>query len=70
MPGLELVGGIAAVIGILDAAIKIYDSARKDLKLSETFRTVRRRLSIILATIYTCQQYLESKATRPSRARR
>ena len=42
MSGLEVVGGIAAVIGIIDAANKIYYGARKDLKPSETFRTVRR----------------------------
>ena len=59
MSGLEVVGGVAAVIGILDAAVKIYDSARKDLKLSETFQTVRRRLPIILDTLQTCQQHLE-----------
>ena len=59
MSGLEVVGGVATVIGILDAAVKIYDSARKDLKLSETFQTVRRRLPIILDTLQTCQQHLE-----------
>ena len=59
MSGLEVVGGISAVIGIVDASIKIYDSARKDLKLSETFQAVARRLPIILDTLQTCKNHLE-----------
>jgi hypothetical protein len=59
MSGLEVIGGIAAVISIIDASIKIYDSARKDMKLSKTFETVRRRLPIILDTLETCKNDLE-----------
>ena len=59
MSGLEVIGGISAVIGIIDTSIKIYDSARKDLKLSETFKTVGRRLPIILDTLRTCKDHLE-----------
>ena len=59
MSGLEVVGGISAVIGIIDASIKIYKSARKDLKLSEAFEAVGRRLPIILDTLQTCKTHLE-----------
>jgi len=59
MSGLELIGGISAIIGIIDASIRIYDSARKDLKLSETFEAVRRRLPIILDTLQTCKNHLQ-----------
>ena len=59
MSGLEVIGAISAVIGIIDASIKIYNSARKDLKLSETFITVGRRLPIILDTLRTCKNHLE-----------
>lgn len=35
MSGLEVIGGISAVIGVIDASIKIYNGAHKDLKLSQ-----------------------------------
>lgn len=54
-----MIGGICAVIGIIDASIKIYSSARKDLKLSEAFEAVERRLPIILDTLQTCKSHLE-----------
>ena len=59
MSGLEVIGGIAAVIGIIDASIKIYHSAQKDLKFSEAFEAVGRRLPIILDTLQTCKSHLE-----------
>lgn len=59
MSGLELIGGISAIIGIIDASIKIYDRARKDLKLSESFQAVGRRLPIILDTLQTCKNHLQ-----------
>ncbi|KAJ5161709.1 hypothetical protein N7492_007101 [Penicillium capsulatum] len=61
MSGLEVIGGISAVISILDASIKAYDSARNDIKLSETFDIVRRRLPVILDTLKTCKSHMESK---------
>ncbi|KAK7897918.1 hypothetical protein LTR67_004550 [Exophiala xenobiotica] len=60
MSGLEVIGGISAVIGIIEASIKIYDSARKDLKLGETFEAVRCQLPIILDTLQTCKNHLET----------
>ncbi|KAJ5438022.1 uncharacterized protein N7458_009020 [Penicillium daleae] len=59
MSGLEVIGAISAVISIIDASVKVYDSARKDLKLPETFDTVGRRLPIILDTLNTCKSNLE-----------
>jgi hypothetical protein len=32
MSGVEVIGPISAVIGILDASVKIYNSAQKDSK--------------------------------------
>jgi len=37
MSGLDVIGGISAIIRVIDASIKIYGRARKDLKLTETF---------------------------------
>lgn len=48
MSGLEVIGSITAVISIIDASVKIYDSARKDIKLSKILDTVERKLSLIL----------------------
>ena len=59
MSGPEVIGGISAVIGIIDASIKIYNSARKDSKLSETFTTVCRQLPILLDTLWMCKDLLE-----------
>lgn len=59
MSGLEVIGGISAVIGIIDALIEVYSSARKDLKLSETFKAVGHRLPIILDTLQTCKIHLD-----------
>jgi hypothetical protein len=42
----------------IDASVKIYESAQKDLKLSETFNVVGRRLPIILNTLQTCKAHL------------
>jgi hypothetical protein len=60
MSGLEVIGGISGVIGIINASIKISDSARKDLKLGDAFEAVRRRLPIILDTLQACENHLKS----------
>jgi hypothetical protein len=57
MSGVEVIGAISAVIGILDASVKIYNSAQKDLKLSETFEAVGNRLPILLDTLQTCESH-------------
>jgi len=53
-----VIGGISAVISTIDASIKIYDSAQKDLKLSETFKAVGSRLPILLDTLQTRRSHL------------
>lgn len=59
MSGLEVIGAISAVIGILDASIKIYESVKKDAKLNEAFQTVGRRLPVILDTLRACKDHLQ-----------
>jgi N-terminal domain on NACHT_NTPase and P-loop NTPases len=54
-----VIGAISAIIGILDASIKIYDRARKDVKLPEIFQTVGRRLPILLDILCMCKDHLE-----------
>jgi hypothetical protein len=58
----DVIGAISGVIGLIETSIKIYDSAQKDIKLSETFETVRRRLPIIRDILETCKSHIEAKA--------
>ena len=60
MSGLEVIGAISATISIVDASIKIYDSAQKDVKLSDTFHVVGSRLPIIRDTLETCKSHLQA----------
>lgn len=59
MSGLEVIGGISAVIAIIDASVKIWDGVQNDIRLSETFKIVARRLPLILATLQICHDQLE-----------
>lgn len=59
MSGPEVIGAISSVIAIIDASIKVYDSAHKDLKLSETLKIVRSRLPILLDILNTCESQLQ-----------
>ncbi|KAK5947999.1 hypothetical protein OHC33_010983 [Knufia fluminis] len=59
MSGLEVIGGISAVIAIIDSSVQVWKSARKDLKLSETFETVANRLPILRDTLRTCHEHFE-----------
>lgn len=61
MSGLEVLGGLSAVISLLDASIKIYDSAQHDIKLSATFEVVRLRLPVLLHTLEICKKNLGSR---------
>lgn len=56
---VEVVGSISAVIGIIDFSIRCYNDRRKDLKLSETFEVVIKRLPVISDTLRTAQTKLE-----------
>ncbi|OQE94229.1 hypothetical protein PENNAL_c0004G02119, partial [Penicillium nalgiovense] len=67
MAGLKVISGISAIITLLDASIKFYDSTRNDIKLPETFESVRHRLPVILHILQTCQNNLEpGKDSMPS----
>ncbi|KAJ5344404.1 TPR repeat protein [Penicillium brevicompactum] len=67
MSGLEVIGGISAIITLLDTSIKFYDSTRNDVKLPETFESVRNRLPVLLHILQTCQNDLEpGKDSMPS----
>jgi hypothetical protein len=59
MSHLDVISGICAVISILDASIKIYDSAQHDIKLSVTFEVIRNRLPVLLHTLVTCAEHLQ-----------
>ncbi|EFR04926.1 kinesin light chain [Nannizzia gypsea CBS 118893] len=59
MSSIEVIGGISAVIAIVDASIKIYKNAKKDIELSEKFKAVGRQLPIIHDTLQTCKTHLE-----------
>jgi len=59
MSGLEVIGGISAIITLLDTSIKFYDNTRNDIKLPETFESVRNRLPVILRILQTCRNDLE-----------
>jgi cob(I)alamin adenosyltransferase len=61
MSGIEVIGGISAVISIIDAATKIYNKARKDMKLSEAFDAVGDRLPIIVEILQMCKKDLEHR---------
>ncbi|KAJ5547240.1 TPR repeat protein [Penicillium frequentans] len=69
MSEFEIIGSISAIITLLDASINIYDCARSDMKLSQTFEVVRCRLPIILRIFQSCKSYLEQcQASMPSDA--
>lgn len=59
MSGLEVLGGISAVVAIIDGSVKVWDSTRKDIKFSSTFETVAHRLPILRDTLLTCHQHFE-----------
>lgn len=59
MSGLEVLGGISAVIAIIDGSVKVWESARKDLKFSETFETVGNRLPILRDILQTFHEHFE-----------
>lgn len=59
MSGLEVIGGISAVISILDASKRIYDNVQKDINLPKTFEVVGRRLPVIKHTLEICISNLQ-----------
>ena len=59
MSGLKLLGGISAVIAIIDGSVKVWESAHKDLKFSATFKTVGNRLPILRDILQTYHERFE-----------
>ncbi|KAL2870888.1 TPR-like protein [Aspergillus lucknowensis] len=55
---MEVISGISAVIGLLDASIELFKHTQKDLKLSEMIETVGRQLLIIRSTLEACHTHL------------
>lgn len=60
MSGVDVIGGISAVITIIDVSLKIYHDTRKDLKLPQTFEIVVHKLPIIRDTLQKCKSHLVS----------
>ncbi|KAJ5778860.1 hypothetical protein N7457_006580 [Penicillium paradoxum] len=58
----EVLGAISAVVSLIEVSIKIYDGARKDIKLPETFDAVRHQLPVILDILTKCKSHLERRA--------
>lgn len=59
MSGLEVIGGISAVIAIIDGSVKVWNSARKDVKFSKTFVSVADQLPVLQDTLQTYQDRLD-----------
>ncbi|OAG41959.1 hypothetical protein AYO21_03694 [Fonsecaea monophora] len=60
VPGLEVIGAISVIVSIIDASIKVYDGAQKDVKLPDTFHVGGgRRLSFLRDTLETCKSHLQ-----------
>ncbi|KAE8322332.1 hypothetical protein BDV39DRAFT_218643 [Aspergillus sergii] len=59
MSGVELLGVLSAVITVLDATTTLYQRARKDIRLSETFEVAARRLPVLLHILQTFKSTLE-----------
>ncbi|KAL4946962.1 hypothetical protein BDW69DRAFT_135257 [Aspergillus filifer] len=56
---MEVVGGISAIISLLDVSIDLFKNTRKDLQLSETFEVVRRQLPVLRSTLDGCYRHLD-----------
>ena len=54
-----MLGGISAVIAVIDGSVKVWESARKDLRFSATFETVGNRLPILQDTLQICDEHFE-----------
>ena len=61
MTGLEVISGISAVIGIIDASIKVYINARNGMKLPKSFKSVGHQLLIIFGILQTCENDLQQR---------
>ncbi|ETS77351.1 hypothetical protein PFICI_11225 [Pestalotiopsis fici W106-1] len=60
MSGAEIIGVVSAIIAILDAAVKVYDTVSDASGLPLAFRDVARRLPLVTETMQTVRQHLDS----------
>ena len=60
MSGLEIIGGISAVITIIDVSVNVWKAAQKDAKVPDTFRAVAQRLPLLVSTLRTCHDQLKT----------
>lgn len=60
MSGVEIIDCIDVVIDIIDASLKIYNNARKNMKFFKKFEVIECCLPIVLDTFKICQRDLET----------
>lgn len=63
MSGLEVIGGISSVIAIIDGSVKVWKSAKKDVKLSKTFESVANQLPVLQDTLQIYENRLDPVKT-------
>ncbi|KAF4634407.1 hypothetical protein G7Y89_g3703 [Cudoniella acicularis] len=56
MSGIEVIGLISAIIGIIDGASKLYDAIENSSKLPQAFREVVQRLPLVRDTLESLQK--------------
>lgn len=60
MSGLEVVGGISAVLAILEVMIKIYKVTDNAAGLRKAYRVVNTQLPAVLSTLKDANAYLKT----------
>lgn len=66
MSGAEVVGLISAIIGIIDATLKVYSAARDAQGLPDEFRVVTERLPLVKNTLQVAEKGLEKNPDQDS----
>ncbi|KAJ5161906.1 TPR repeat protein [Penicillium capsulatum] len=61
MSGLEILGGIGAIAGIITGAIQLYDRAKQQNKLPEECNNIQLRLPVILDILKSCEENLQAR---------
>jgi predicted choloylglycine hydrolase len=59
MSGLEVVGAISAVLGIVDGIVKVWNTAQKDIKFNKTIDVAISRLFVLQSILKTCEENLK-----------
>ncbi|KAL4783422.1 hypothetical protein BJX76DRAFT_357977 [Aspergillus varians] len=59
MSGMEVIGGLSAVISLLEAIVNLYGKTQNDITLSETFEAAGRQLPVLLHILQTYKAKLE-----------